>query len=113
MITADHPILWIDRTANEKGAILLAWHNGARIERFCEHRQEWVAASLSCGEHHAYRANTDPVRKTIVMVGKAEGFYGEYSFHQCDNVTLGYSHKIMFDLVDGEPDTNSVKMEKL
>lgn len=96
---------WKDLTDEEKGAFLLAQHNGGRVERFCELRKEWVDGSLKAGDHYAYRIKPEPVRETKEVFWNGRVF----CLHMYDNTT----HRITFDLVDGQPDTSSVKMEKL
>ena len=106
---ADTPKLWRDMTPEEKGALLLAHHEGKVIEF-------WNGVSwriVYCGipswfEDDAYRIRPKPNRETVtVHWGKEWGF------------TLGHgpssrdTHRITFDLIDGKPDCDSVKMEEM
>jgi len=106
---ADTPKIWRDMTPEEKGALLLAHHEGKVIEF-------WNGVSwriVYCGipswfEDDAYRIRPKPNRETVtVHWGKEWGF------------TLGHgpssrdTHRITFDLIDGKPDCDSVKMEEM
>ena len=102
----DEPRPWKDLTPEEKGALLLAHHEGGQLQRYCKFRDEWVDSSLEAGEQHTYRINPEPKRETVTLYGDTfydfsdvEGCYPEY--------------RITFDLVDGVPDCTSIKMEEV
>jgi hypothetical protein len=112
------PKLWRDMTPEEKGALLLAHHDGEVIEWSGIRKgtggwSEWSDCDDDClwdgdfdGHGFAYRVKPEPNRVTVRL-------YGE-TFHNFNDL-LGYDpeYKITFNLIDGEPDVNSIKMEKL
>jgi len=112
------PKLWRDMTPEEKGALLLAHHEGKVIE-FCRPRGTpdcpapvWTAQRPIWTDELAYRVR--PERETVELVGadfgkgasviwrfSQRGFYGKTD------------HRIIFEIVDGEPDCASIRMEKI
>lgn len=53
----------------------------------------------------AYRVKPEEKRETFHMYGHNQYF----GFYQC----AFHTHRITFDIVDGEPDPSSIKMEEL
>lgn len=98
---SDNPKLWKDMTPEEKGALLLAHHEGKEIE--CHDGTSWFVTSnpkwVYC---HAYRIRPEPKVETVTLSGNDIRFSGFFK-----------GHRITFTLVDGKPDCDSVKMEKL
>ena len=99
-VIADTPKLWKDMTPEEKGALLLAEHEGKVIEYgyngsdFCRVKPndgKWV-------DGYNYRVKPEPV----VEENEIRHYNERYGWY-----------RITFDLVDGKPDCNSVKMESL
>lgn len=97
-------------TPEEKGALLLAHHEGKTIEyknsqtprfdwRECNEVPAWAG-------HCQYRVKPEPVVETITKYGNQSGFF-QTQAGRCD------THKLTFNVVDGEIDCSSVKMEKL
>ena len=91
------PKLWRDMTPEEKGALLLAHHEGKAIEwwtggtnwRHC-HDPEWQP---DC----AYRVRPEPKRETVTQ-------YWERDRNNCHFIKRqGDTHGITFDLIDGKP----------
>ena len=122
--------LWKDMTPEEKGALLLASHEGKVIEwcyGFCEPLTFHVNGSSDKGGMEPcwdpkcyYRVKPEPVVKEVVMyAGAVERLHVRhlisYSWvaDEYDTPTITDTHKITFNLVDGEPDCNSIKMFKL
>ena len=102
------PKLWKDMTAEEKGALLLAAHEGKRIEIW-DRRNAWREVSPpSWSGDTAYRVKPEPKRSTMAIYSGLSdvGFWS----HDRDDID---THKITFVLIDGEFDCDSIKMEKL
>ena len=102
---ATKPTLWRDMTPEEKGALLLAHHEGKVIEGLYSTGWE-EAESPVWWEDKAYRIRPEPVRETVTLhYGLAEDATRYQS--QWD------THRITFDLVEGKPDLTSIRMEQL
>jgi len=105
------PKLWRDMTDEEKGALLLAHHEGKVIEWNGTSAKTgewtgWEACDDDClwdgdfdGEGFAYRIKPEPVREVerVTIVN-------------ADNMKIGYG---TIETVDGKPDCASIKMERL
>lgn len=106
----DTPKLWRDMTPAEKGALLLAHHEGKVIEYSYGCSDIWrkCAANEPVWEKGAaYRVKpADPVVETVTL---------HMDDAQC--VTRGRcsgdTHTITFNLIDGKPDCDSIRMEEL
>ena len=100
---SDTPKLWRDMTPEEKGALLLAAHEGKVIEHDdLTYTDGWeVARSPTWNENIAYRVKPDDVRETVVFDSKY------YSFK------LMEGYRITFETINGEPDPASIRMDKL
>jgi len=97
---SDTPKLWRDMTPEEKGALLLAKHEGKVIE--CWGGNGWWSPCAIDGINQAYRIRPEPKVETVQFFANADG--------------LSYTratHRITFNRIDCEPDCDSVKMEKL
>lgn len=106
----EEPKIWRDMTPEEKGALLLAHHEGGSIQRYCKIRKEWVDASLHCGQRYAYRVKPEPKVETVAL-----DLCGKDGWSACE-FALGERqgrYTITFDTIDGKPDTSSIKMETL
>jgi hypothetical protein len=103
---SETPKLWRDMTPEEKGALLLAHHEGKVIELF---GLEWTKTPFnvfSCW--NAYRVRPEPKRETVTFVGHV--FEGKWCGMAASD---GRGHRITFDLIDGNPDCASIKMEEM
>jgi len=102
--------LWQDMTPEQKGALLLAYHEGKVIEYL--YAGQWVAAIRPywC-RGSAYRVKPEPVVKTKELFGGYSAEFDNIGFFQ--NRYKDAAHKITFNVVDGEIDVTSIKMEKL
>jgi hypothetical protein len=102
---ADNPKLWRDMTDAEKGALLLAKHEGKVIE--CYDGYMWFeTVTPRWYVPHAYRIRPEPKVETVTV------------HYQKDGATVmpvanGYTHRITFNTIDGKPDTASIKMEAI
>lgn len=102
------PKMWKDMTPEEKGALLLAAHEGKAIEVYCwDHDGAWWnnKPTLVWSPDRAYRIKPEPVRETVTLYGA-----GKKWRHV---PVAGQKHLITFDTIDGKPDVNSVKMEEI
>lgn len=108
--------LWKDMTPEEKGALLLASHEGETLQYWKRGTGGWEdCLSVVIHNNEFYRVKPKPVVKEVV-------FYGMASKHQEEGLNpfpIGFTrvstdtHKITFNLVDGDPDCNSIKMVAL
>lgn len=106
----DTPTLWRDMIPEEKGAVLLAHHEGKVIEAIDpQDKSDTWGQCFNVGEidDYAYRIKPEPKRETVTLHGC--GFYWEQSEQPCPSDT----HRITFDTIDGEPDLTSIEMEKI
>ena len=105
----DTPKIWRNMTREEKGAILLARHEGKEIETF--HYGKWIKTDpYFYSDFQAYRVKPEPKLETMTLGGEyAKGMGWIFgSIHPLD-----VTHRITFDLIDGKPDCDSIKMEKI
>jgi len=103
---------WKDLTDAEKGALLLAHHEGEVIQSRCMFLvgENWEDDGPLWDDEYAYRIKPEPKRETVTLYGE-QSYVGFWGFDSGSEQPSDYS--ITFDLVDGEPDCASVKMEKL
>ena len=105
----DTPTAWQDMTDAEKGALLLAAHEGKEIE--CQQNSDgsWLVID-GCrfnADGAPYRIKPEPKRDVeTVCWHKSWGFLPRR--HQ-----EATPYRITFDTIDGEPDLDSIKMEVL
>ena len=101
--------MWKDMTPEEKGALLLAYHEGKVIE-YSVTGNIWVKSKPSWEDTLCYRIKPEPKRETITMyTGNPVGPWG----WTADGCSEDRQYLITFDLIDGQPDVTSIKMEKL
>ncbi len=100
--------LWQDMTPEEKGALLLAHHEGKEIE-YQHAGRWWVAIKPYWFSDCAYRVKPEPVVEVVVSHLGYTGKHWLFSAGRC----LCDTHKVTFNVVDGEIDVTSIKMEKL
>lgn len=91
------PKLWRDMTPEEKGAILLAMHDGKKVEVYSVGKW-WKKSYMTFGDENAYRIKPEPKVETVHLM----------NFHE-----LAKGYAIVFTVKDGEPDCTSIKMERL
>lgn len=111
--------LWKYMTPCEKGALLLAYQEGKTIEYHYLTDKNWVETRKGSGSYlgwlddYYYRVKPKPAVTQVVLKGWLLGG-GIWAFDTCDDGDgRRDTHKITFNLVDGEPDCNSIKMIKL
>jgi hypothetical protein len=102
----DTPKLWKDMTPEEKGALLLAHHEGKVIEA-SDSKSNWHPVKKATWfEDLAYRIKPEPQRETVVLYWKAG--MGAFSSWARPHST----HRITFDAIDGKPEPSSIKIEE-
>lgn len=107
----DKPQPWGEMTDAEKGALLLAYHEGKIIEQYATPRGGlpggWFArADPAFLRNAAYRVRPKPKREPVHL--------NPYTMHLSNGHTLSPNeYRITFDLIYGEPDCDSIKMERL
>jgi hypothetical protein len=95
---SDTPKLWRDMTPEEKGALLLAHHEGKVIE--CHDDTKWYTAKYPLWDTDAaYRVRPEPKWKLEYV-----------SIVNADGIVIGRGTVIT---ENGKPDCNSIKMEEL
>jgi hypothetical protein len=109
----EEPKLWKDMTPEEKGALLLAEHEGEQVEMDCSPvrgQPKWVVdVSPTWIPTCAYRVKPEPTVETVTLFGKAAG--GEWSFGS-GTPWRNDTHKITLTIRDGVVD-EAAKVEKL
>ena len=105
----DKPKLWRDMTPEEKGALLLAAHDGKVIEWYNpatfialyweEHEYEF-----GFRDHIAYRIKPQPKVETVTLTWHGKDIMGNQ---------ITDDHRIIFQTIDGKPDCASIKMEEI
>lgn len=103
---SDKTKLWRDMTAEEKGALLLAVHDGGQLQY--KHNLDWQNCNDVFSGNYAYRIKPDPKVETVTITGGDGSGFGFYQ-----NGGVNNTHRITFNLIDGKPDCASVKMEEL
>ena len=104
--SADTPKLWRDMTPEEKGALLLAHHEGRDLEYWRRGSGGWASCpSLGIYDNKAYRIKHEPKVETVTIYGRPDV---QWVLEQCKHDT----HKITFTTIDGKPDCASIKMEE-
>ena len=101
------PKTWGEMTVAEKGALLLAHHEGKVIEFYCYDGWVYIGHATwldSC----AYRVRPELKRETVSIYG-APSKHIQWCLDQCGLDT----HRINFDVIDGKPDCASIRMEEL
>lgn len=107
IISRAGPKLWKDMSPEEKGALLLAAHEGKVIEALQSNVEVWYKARPSWSDNITYRIRPEPKVRSVDLY--------------CGQLTVGAllkkhwsdTHRITFTTIDGVPDCSSIKMEKL
>lgn len=108
--------IWRDMTPEEKGALLLAKHEGRKIQFWSDISDQWVDTNNNGRLDLAYRVKPEPEVKTVtIRTGWPEG--GDWDQGEDDDDT----HSITYKIIDGEPicgvyadqNGNTITVEKL
>lgn len=109
---SDKPKLWRDMTDAEKGALLLAHHEGKVIEGRNESwpNDGWIEIRVpSWWNDSAYRVRPEPKVDTVKQGYKTNSSGKFVTTSALDHAT----HVVTFNMIDGKPDYASIKMESL
>lgn len=111
LATPSSPKLWKDLTPEEKGALLLAAHEGKIIEFYFRGRgwAKCVDNRPLWSGNDAYRIKPEPKIETVSMAVHHHPAIGWQANPKCATST----HNITFNTIDGKPDCSSVKMEEI
>ena len=102
------PKTWSEMTDAEKGALLLAEHEGKDIECFQKTLNDWVAVNYPMfNPDIAYRVKSEPKREAVRLYG---GVYYNNRWVWGD-AQKSDTHCITFDTVNGKPVCDSIRME--
>jgi hypothetical protein len=94
------PKLWRDMTPEEKGALLLASHEGKVVEYEAHGWHEAAANDPGWYDDTAYRVKPEPVRETVTL------------WADCLD-SVGLQRVGTIDLIDGKPVPGSVKLDEI
>jgi hypothetical protein len=104
---SDTPKLLRDMTDAEIGALVRAKNEGKVIEVLDSLNGAWVPAPApGWWPRAAYRVRPEPKRETVTYT------WGE-DVLAVSSLNRKGTHHITFDLIDGRPDCDSIKMEEL
>jgi len=105
----DTPTLWRDMTPEQKGALLLAEHEGKVVQSYGG--ESWFdVAWPAWDDDTAYRIRPEPKREVVeIDVFCAAGFGAE----ACAGTEWPATHRITFTTIDGKPDCASIRMEEV
>lgn len=102
------PKTWGKMTPEEKGELLLAHHEGKVIEYSLD-SYEWVVETTpSWYNFYAYRVKPKEPKLEVVELFGSHGGEWYYDARNSED-----THKITYNIVNGEIDCTSIKMEKL
>lgn len=96
MTCSDTPKLWRDMTPEEKGALLLADHEGRQIDMWFARRGAWVdSISFSAYDDIAYRVHPEPEPEPTPMVVPWEALadWVQWVARDDDDPICGYEKK--------------------
>ena len=113
----DTPTLWRDMTPEEKGALLLAYHDDEPIECYdCAGFWFEEVGPVFYGSL-AYRIKPEPKREMVnaklCITSDGTSYHMEphlFAGHYGDDYFYFF---LTFDTIDGKPDPASIKIEKL
>jgi len=95
---SDTPKTWGEMTDAEKGALLLAAHEGKVIEHKSSHKWREKKVTFRFNDNGIYRVRPEPVRETVTLTGYPARGYFHHDLGSQD------THRITFTLTDGTPD---------
>ena len=88
---------------------LKVWPHGLELYNCDEtgSRGAWINAPYAFRDWHTVRVKPEPYREQVAL------YFGELRVGALVSRVRTDTHRITFDLVDGKPDCNSVKMEEI
>lgn len=114
----DTPKAWGEMTDADKGALLLAHHEGQVIEYHSTGMNVWYKWNdytfddNACGgfyDKFAYRIKPEPVVETVTAYADPNLGGGFEVNSHCEH----WPYRITFTTTDGKPDCGSIKMERI
>jgi len=111
----DTPKTWGEMTDAEKGALLLAYHEGKVIEWKGDHEESFSRSSGREGfkpiwcDRVCYRIKPEPVVEEVVLYGSYDN--GQWVFGPFNDGI--HSVAQTFTTTDGKPDCDSITMERI
>jgi hypothetical protein len=114
----DTPTLWGDMTPEEKGALLLGWHEGKVIEVFgFLYLDMWCEDDPCFYEDCAYRIKPEPKRETVTaklcIDARGNSLHMRPDYYRGEYGDDNFYFTLTFDTIDGKPDIASIKIEEL
>ena len=103
------PKMWKDMTADEKGALLLAAHEGKPVESSANGTGWALDFKVGYGSSLYFRIKSEPKVENASLNG---GFIENQFVFMGDEI-IDPTHRITFNLIDGKPDCASIKMEEV
>ena len=103
----DTPKLWRYMTPEEKGALLLAHHEGKVIEFEGQGWHKVAFGDPGWYDYTAYRVSPEPKRETVTL------YFGELKQGALLRKVRTDTHRITFDLIDGKPDPDSIRIKQV
>lgn len=104
------PIKWKTLLPSQKGALLLGRHEGRKIWVYAGPTRRWIEmGDEDFDDDMAYCMDAGPFKRTVELYFFKDEESGEW--RHWDGVKS--THVIRFEESDGEPDCDSVKMERL
>jgi hypothetical protein len=107
---------WSQLPDKEKVELLVAQNKGKQLEVSRDNGVTWCEGTLWSGiDFLYYRVQPPPPRLPVVKEitqGWKTNVRGEFQPMSADH-TQRATHKVTFTVTDGQPDCNSIKMEKL
>jgi hypothetical protein len=103
----EHPTIWRDMTAEEKGALLLAHHEGKVIQLFDKADLWFDIEDPEFADGCAYRVKPEPTVETVTIYGPTPNgsFVADpYPGHD-------YPLRVTYATTRGKPDRASIRME--
>ena len=113
----DTPKVWRDMTPEEKGALLLAHHEGKDIE-VADSKRDWrLVKKITWYNDLPYRIKPEPERETVTaklcIKSCGKSFHMEPHFLRGNYGDDDFYFTLTFDTIDGKPDPSSIKIEEL
>ena len=115
----DTPTIWENKTPEQKGALLLAEHEGRELQALAVDHDGTTWVIKRRNQWHdgiAYRIKPEPKRERTALYGRVyiTNTYPNGVFDADRNPRqAGDTHRITFDTIDGEPDCATIRMERL
>jgi hypothetical protein len=117
-VMTDTPKLWGDMTPEEKGALLLAEHEGMEIEAWgLAYPDMWCETVVLWFDDCAYRIKREPKRETVnaklCVEPNGTAYHMEPHFLRGHYGNDDFYFSLTFDTIDGKLDPASIKIEEM